>query len=49
MKHIAGAILIVGLAGVSCSAYINSGGRIGMGWAILAFMSWLFWDFKDDC
>lgn len=36
MKCIAKAIVVVGLAGLSVYAYLNSGGEIGQGWAIIA-------------
>lgn len=45
--NIARAIVVVGLAFVSCYAWIESGHVIGSGWGVLAFLSWMFWGWKD--
>jgi hypothetical protein len=40
-KHVAKAIIVVGLAFVSCWAWIYSSHAIGAGWAIIAIIAWL--------
>lgn len=43
MSDIAGAILVVGLAGISVYAYKTSNGKIGEGWGLLAFLTLVAW------
>ncbi len=43
MSDIAGAILVLGLAGISVYAYKTSGGEIGEGWGLLAFLVLVMW------
>lgn len=42
MRSIAIAILVVGLAAVSVTAWLMSDGEIGEGWAMIAFLVLLF-------
>lgn len=44
MDSIAGAILVVGLAAVSVYAHLKSGGDVGAGWGLLAFLLLILWD-----
>ena len=43
-KHIAHAILVVGLAAVSVFAWLSSEGKIGDGWGLLAVVVLIFGD-----
>lgn len=47
MKCIAKSIAVVGLASLSVYAYLNSGGEIGPGWAIIAVLILFFAPCED--
>ncbi len=46
LTDIAGVILVLGLAFISCWAWIGSNHAIGAGWGILAVLTWLFWSWS---
>lgn len=47
VKCIAKSIAVVGLASLSVYAYLNSGGEIGPGWAIIAVLILFFAPCED--
>lgn len=48
LTNIAGAIIVVGLACLAVYAELHSNYKIGDGWALLAVLTWLFYDWRTN-